>query len=350
MATQNTNLALASYIRTPETLERFTDLLGANSRAYIQSVIIAAGSTDDLMKCTPQSIVRSALRAASLGLSCDPALKQAWLVPYNKNVGTRDNPQWVKEAQFQPHYKGLHTLAMRTGKYVIINVSPVYKGQRVMEDPLTGLHAVQDGNALGQPAAYNSAYTIDVTLRRSKENERIGWLGYFKTTKGFQKSVWMSSIEIDDHARKYVKDYEKNPNWNDSEKRAVMEMKTVLKQLLSWADLSGVENLKLAEALQADTEEPIEGVVDDLPKQDAPEDAPAAMSYEYAVLVPIKISRGEKMMSDLVAEELNKVYLSEKTSQEQKDAAAIILKHDFNMDTPEAEKKTAEKNLKELGF
>jgi len=346
MATQNTNLALASYIRTPETLERFTDLLGANSRAYIQSVIIAAGSTDDLMKCTPQSIVRSALRAASLGLSCDPALKQAWLVPYNKNIGTRDNPQWVKEAQFQPHYKGLHTLAMRTGKYVIINVSPVYKGQRVMEDPLTGLHAVQDGNAFGQPAAYNSAYTIDVTLRRSKENERIGWLGYFKTIKGFQKSVWMSSIEIDDHARKYVKDYEKNPNWNDNEKRAVMEMKTVLKQLLSWADLSGVENLKLAEALKADTEEPIEGVVDDLPKQDAP----AVMSYEYAVLVPIKISRGEKMMSDLVAEELNKVYLSEKTSQEQKDAAAVILKHDFNMDPPEVEKRAPEQIKKEMGF
>src|SRR5258708_36655676 len=103
MATPNTNLALANYIRTPETLARFTDLLGANSRAYIQSVIIAAGSTDDLMKCTPQSVVRSALRAASLGLSCDQSLKQAWWVQYNRNIGTRDNPNWVKEAQFQPH-------------------------------------------------------------------------------------------------------------------------------------------------------------------------------------------------------------------------------------------------------
>ena len=33
-----------------------------------------------------------------------------------------------------------------------------------------------------------------------------------------------------------------------------MEMKTVLRQLLSWADLSGTENLQLAQALQADTE------------------------------------------------------------------------------------------------
>ncbi len=239
------------FLRKPEAVARFTEILGSDhaAKAYVQSVLIAVNSSDELMKCSAQSVMSSALRAASLGLSCDPALKQAWILPYNvkKQDGT-----WEKKATFVPHYKGLYTLAMRTGKYKTINVSPVYEGQRVMEDPLTGLHAVQDGNFLGEPAAYNSAYSLDVTVRRSKEKKRIGWIGYFETRKGFKKSVWMSAAEIDDHSKQYVKNLEKNQNWNDPEKRPVMEMKTVLRQLLSWADLSGVEDTQLVEALNAD--------------------------------------------------------------------------------------------------
>lgn len=344
------NTSLTIYMRKPEVVQKFVDIMGEQGKSYIQSVLIAASSSPDLMKCTNESVFRSALRAASLGLSCDPALKQAWLVPYSKNIGTRENPQWVKEAQFQPHYKGLYTLAMRTGKYWQINISPVYEGQRVLENTLTGLHAIREENGIvAQPNSFNAAYT-DVTVRRKKDLKVIGWIGYFKTKKGFEKSVWMSSIEIDDHARKYVKDYDKNPNWKDTDKRPTMEMKTVLRQLLSWADMSGNESAQLVEAMQAEEAEPIEGIVDDLQNQDPPEDAPQEMSYEYAILVPIKISRGEKMMSDLVAEELNKVYLSDKTTQEQKDAATIILKHDFNMEPPEAEKKTEAELKGQMGF
>src|SRR5690242_7865843 len=99
MTTPAKTIVLSEYIRQPETLQRFTDLLGAGGNAYVQSVVIAASATEDLQKCTPQSIVRAALRAASLGLSCDPALKQAWLVPYNKKVKTPQGETWVKEAQ-----------------------------------------------------------------------------------------------------------------------------------------------------------------------------------------------------------------------------------------------------------
>lgn len=247
-----TAITLSEYVHSPAELARFEDVLGKDAKSYIQSVLIAVSSSEDLMKCSHASIVRSALRAASLGLSCDPALKQAWIVPYNKKTKVNGQDIWVKEAQFQPHYKGLYTLAMRTGKYWQINVAPIYEGQRVMENPLTGLHAVQDGGILALPDSYNPAYSVDVTVRRKADKKVIGWIGYFKTKKGFEKSVYMSIGEIDDHARQYVRDYEKNPNWNDAAKRPVMEMKTVLRQLLSWADLSGTENQQLTEALRAD--------------------------------------------------------------------------------------------------
>lgn len=345
MTTPNNTKALtvSEYMRKPESIARFSEVLGdKNAAPYIQSVLIAVSSSEQLMKCTPQSIMRSALRAASLGLSCDPALKQAWLVPYNKK---NKDGTWSTEAQFQPHYKGLYTLAMRTGKYWTINVSPVYEGQRVLENPLTGLHLVQDGSQVGMPQSYNGAYQ-DVTTRRKKELRVIGWIGYLKTKKGAEKSVWMSSAEIDDHASKYVKDYDKNPNWNDAEKRPVMEMKTVLRQLLSWADLSGNESADLIEAMNA--EEPAEEPITVTPS-DAPSDI-HEMTEQEARETIAQTPKGERFMGEMSADELNAVYLSEGSSDAQKRAAAMVLKSDYSMDAPEQPKKAQQQNMKELGF
>jgi recombination protein RecT len=339
---------ISDYLRKPEVMARFADLLGnREAEAYVQSVLIAVSASPDLMQCTNASIFRSALRAASLGLSCDPALKQAWLVPYNKKIRDRDgNEKWVKEAQFQPHYRGLYTLAMRTGKYWQINVSPVYEGQRVLENPLTGLHAVQDGNVVGQPDSYNPAY-VDVTVRRRKDQKIIGWLGYFRTKKGFEKSVWMSAAEIDDHARKYVKDYAKNPNWSDQEKRQTMEMKTVLRQLLSWADLSGSENAALAEAMQSEIVEPIDAETEEVAGTD---DNGEGMSYEIARSIVVKVGKGEKFIAELDAQALNDLLESESATDEQKEAARVVLKSDFNMESPEQPQRSEDQIKKELGF
>jgi len=344
--------AIVTYMRAPEVMARFNEILGSRvGQAYVQSVLIAVAGSPDLMACTPASIYRSALRAASLGLSCDPALKQAWLVPYNRKVKAPDGSEkWVKEAQFQPHYKGLYTLAMRTGKYWQINVAPIYEGQRVMENPMTGMHAVSDGMApagltiaLAQPDAYNAAYSNDVTVRRRKDQKIIGWIGYFKTKKGFEKSVYMSCVEIDDHARQYVKEYEKNPNWNNADKRPVMEMKTVLRQLLSWADMSGTEAAQLNEALQAE-EESINGEVS--------EAAPAngGMPYDAAKQVTVGKGKQEKFVGELDAETLNKIVESDKTTPEQKEAARVILAQDFGFHESEAPKRATEEIAKEMGF
>lgn len=255
----------SDYMRAPANFEHFVALLGKGANAYVQSVIIAVSTSDELMKCTNNSIQRAALRAASLGLSCDPALKQAWLIPFPRKVkATKDVPEhWIQEAQFLPHYRGFHTLAMRTNKYYIINVGPVYEGQHVLENPLTGLHVVIQNGMATVPETYNRAYAIpheyadwsDVTVRRDHNQMTIGWMAYFETRQGFKKSVYMSCEEIEEHARIYVKGYLdeqgkiKPPNWRDPTKRPIMEMKTVFRQLMGWADLSGRENQLLVEAL-----------------------------------------------------------------------------------------------------
>ena len=354
---------VTEYLRQPDNFQDFVNLLGKDAAPYVQSVIIAASSTEDLMQCTPQSIHRAALRAASLGLSCDPAVKQAWLIPRNRNIAPKGQPpKWIKEAQFQPHYFGVYFLAMRTNKYWIINVAPIYEGQQVFENPLTGLHAVQEENGfMGQPQSYNAAYSRNVTVRRDQGKKVIGWLGYYKTTKGFEKSVYMSCVEIEEHAMNYVKDYLdddgkiKNPNWKDPKKRPTMEMKTVLRALLNWADKSGIEHSpQLREALRAD--EPIDVEAEDIPvtqdlsAQAEPEDITGdldkdfppetdlhPMTYDEAKQVVVKVKGGkEKFMGELTKEQLD--YVIEKSILNEKvEAARIVLAHDFQMEAVSAE-------------
>ena len=129
---------IVSYGRSPEVMETFSRLVGRNAPYYVQAAIIAVQANDRLMQCSPKSIFRSALRAATLRLSCDPALGHAWLVPYkNKSGGF--------EAQFQAGWKGIQHMAIRTGKYRYINVGPVYEGEEVVEDRITGSLKIEGG-------------------------------------------------------------------------------------------------------------------------------------------------------------------------------------------------------------
>jgi recombination protein RecT len=245
-----TNLAV--YIKSPEIMQRFQDVLGRGANSYVQSVIIAA-SDEKLAGCTEVSVVRAALRAASLGLSCDPVQKEAYLVPRNRKIkgknGAKDT--WVKEASFEPHYLGLYKLAMRTGKYWVINVIPVMKGQDV-EMGIDGLHFI-----------YENGMKVDhfpVNRVTAKNIDGVqGWLGYFKTTKGFEKTSYMTVDEIMEHAHTFSDafkgDNSKYSLWDENSKHlATMQMKTVLRDLLKWADTSGDAGAALRAALESSDE------------------------------------------------------------------------------------------------
>jgi len=234
---------LVEFFKRPEVIQKFRSVLGNKTNAYVQSVLIACTANPDLMTCQPESILRSALRAASLELSCDPAMKQAYLVPIKG------------KAEFWPHYLGLYNLAMRTGKYWLINVTPVYAGQRVLQNSITGMHYLTlAGIGLienDQVSKLLSKGYRDVTSGNTETI--IGYLGYFKTTKGFEKTVYMSIDEIHQHASTFSPSYN-NPKslWNDKRHLPTMEMKTVLKELMRWADLSGDANDALRSALDVD--------------------------------------------------------------------------------------------------
>lgn len=221
--------AIKEYGRSPEIIERFAEIVGKhNAGGYVQSAILAVANNDALQACTPQSIFASALRAATVQLLCEPSLGQAYLVPFGN------------KATFLIGYKGLYQLALRTGKYRYINVSPVYEGELVFEDRLTG-EITLNGNRTG--------------------DEVIGYLASFQLVSGFSKSLYMSLDEIHAHADKYSKSVNRtNSPWKTN--RTEMERKTVLRLLLS---RYGYIDPKDALAISDDAAAPVEDADEQLP-------------------------------------------------------------------------------------
>jgi recombination protein RecT len=196
------------YAMSEEIINIFKGIVGdEKAESYIYSVIVAVSASPQLQQCTPQSIMRSAARAASLGLSCDPSLKQAHLVPYKD------------EATLIPGWRGVRDMAYRTGKVAVINVDFLGEGQRWVQDQLTGKAHIE-----GLP----------------ESNKAIGYFAYLRTLSGREHSVYMTVDEINEHKKKYSAGYNRQQSaWNTDFHK--MAMKTVLLQLLyRWAELDAV--------------------------------------------------------------------------------------------------------------
>lgn len=196
---------VTKYLDSEIVKARFADVIGdRNVGSYIASVMITVKDSEALLKCSPASIYTSALRAASLRLSVDPATGQAYLVPFGGN------------ATLVVGYKGLYDMAVRTGKYRYINVGPIYEGMTVEENPITGFHSIS-GQRNG--------------------DKIIGWIGAFEMnpargqTTGFGKTLYMTVAEIHAHAKEYSKGYD-NPKGTWKKETKKMERKTVLRLLI----------------------------------------------------------------------------------------------------------------------
>lgn len=76
---------------------------------FIQVAISAAFSKPELYNCDQTSIIACVYKAASLGLSLDPAMKEYYLVPFKNRKAQTVNAQGIIG------YKGLEVLAIRAG-------------------------------------------------------------------------------------------------------------------------------------------------------------------------------------------------------------------------------------------
>ncbi len=219
------NLSVVQYVRAESVTKRVNDLLGKRAPQFVTSLITAVNENSKLAECEPQSVLNSALTAASMDLPINQNLGFAYLIPYKNKTGT--------VCQFQMGYKGFIQLAQRSGYYKTINVTEVKEGEIKVQDRLTG------------------EITFDWVSDDVKRSElkTIGYIAYFRLLNGFEKSMFMSVDEAMAHGKKYSKAFAK---WNSGlwvDDFDSMARKTVLKLLLS---KYGPLNTQLQEAIQKD--------------------------------------------------------------------------------------------------
>lgn len=110
--------------------ERIAQILPKHLTAerMIQIATTVVAQNPSLMECTASSLIGAVLQSSILGFKPVPILGYCYFVPYNRNAGTKDNPNWVKEIQFQIGYRGYIDLARRSGEIQSVQAEVVRQG------------------------------------------------------------------------------------------------------------------------------------------------------------------------------------------------------------------------------
>lgn len=226
-------------LRTPAIQKRFDEMLGKRSNQFMTSITNLYSSENMLQKCTPMSVISSAMVAATMDLPIDKNLGYAYIVPY-KNT-----------ASFQIGYKGIIQLALRTAQYRHINVIELYEGELKYWNRLTE--------------------ELEIDLDNKESDKVVGYAGYFELINGFKKTVYWSAGEIEAHKKKFSKGYDRsNSSWNTD--YDAMAKKTVIRNLLTkWGILSiDMQTAERVEVNGVSEKEPFgdNGEVIDIPYDD----------------------------------------------------------------------------------
>jgi len=215
--------SLRATLNSQGVKSRFEEMLGKRSASFLSSIISSVSNNKMLASSEPSSVVAAAAVAASLDLPINSSLGFAHIVPY-KPKNSR-----FPVAQFQLGWKGFIQLALRSGQYETINVTPILEGQITKHDKFTG------------EMEFSSEYT---------SKKIVGYLLFFKLINGYRKYFYMTHEECESHGKKYSQSFKKGYGlWVDNFE--AMALKTVVKLGLSKYGILSVEMQKAIEVDQA---------------------------------------------------------------------------------------------------
>lgn len=175
---------------------------------FARMVLTAMSNTPKLASCTPKSFLGAMMQAAQLGLEPNTPLGEAYLIPF-MNHGTL-------ECQFQVGYKGMISLAHRSGLYV--QAHEVHENDEFIVE--YGL----------EPKLVHKPVFKD-------RGPVIAYYGVWKDKDGISGFEIMSKEDVEAHARKYSQSYGKGFSpWKTNFDE--MAKKTVIKKALKYAPLT----------------------------------------------------------------------------------------------------------------
>lgn len=93
---------------------------------FIRCAAIALSQSKDLEEADRDSVIMSLTKCANDGLI--PDNKEAALVTFKTNVGTKQQPNWVKKAQYLPMIDGVLKRARMSGQITTMSAKAVFDG------------------------------------------------------------------------------------------------------------------------------------------------------------------------------------------------------------------------------
>lgn len=221
-AQQSVNQLMNSMLDGEKLRGRFNELLGNRSAQFVSSLVSMVNADKNLQQAfyeAPMTVIQAGLKAAAFDLPIDQNLGYAYIVPF-KNW-KKDLGKSVMEANFILGWKGMHQLALRTGAYKTINVVDIREGELKSYNRLTEEVDVE--------------FIEDDDLRETKQV--IGYLGYYRLVNGAEKTIYMTTKQIENHEKKFRKGDYMGKGWRDD--WDAMARKTVYRKLIGkWGVLS----------------------------------------------------------------------------------------------------------------
>lgn len=162
---------------------------------------------DKLKECNPTSFIGAVMQSAQMGLEPNTPLGEAYIIPYGQN------------ATFQIGYKGILSLAHRTGQYRAIYAQEVYPNDDFQY-------------------SYGLEKTIHHIPADVPEGDPIYYYAVYRLSNGGYDLVVWSTDKIKNHARRFsqaLNGPRTSPWQTDFDS---MAKKTVLKDVLKYAPKS----------------------------------------------------------------------------------------------------------------
>jgi recombination protein RecT len=147
---------LKSFLDSPAVRAKLAEAAGAAMKPedLIRLTLVAASRSPDLVKCSRESILRSLMDAAALGIKPGGLMGRGYLVPRkNKKNGT-------VECCFDPGWRGLVDIARRSGQIRRIEAHAVFEKDifTVERTPLTTVRHVPSEDP--SPGQVRAAYAV----------------------------------------------------------------------------------------------------------------------------------------------------------------------------------------------
>lgn len=203
--------SLKQLTQSQTVINKFSNVIGKRAPQFLSSVLSLANNNKQFDNVDPNTIMGAAMVAATLDLPVNPNLGYMYIIPYKNS------------AQAQIGYKGYIQLAQRSGLYKHLNAVSIYADEFKSYNPLT------------EKLDYEPHFK-----NREKNEEPVGYVGYFELMNGFSKTVYWTREQIDDHRKRFSKMSGKDQPtgvWRDN--FDAMALKTVIRNLLSkWGPLS----------------------------------------------------------------------------------------------------------------